>query len=190
MGLSLAEVNERPSFRRRGALRIKRLNDLIATALDWAIGLIMTAIVIVTFLGVILRYVFNAPLFWSEEVTLLGMIWMTFLSGGILIRQDKNVCITVVCDMCRPHHANRIRNLADFLVLFILIVMITLSWLLIGRLGLSTTPALKISEAWFGWALLIGFLVMLYYQIQRVAAVFRRTPRPFPDASKSGECRP
>jgi TRAP-type C4-dicarboxylate transport system permease small subunit len=167
---------------------IQRMNRVISAVLNWTIGLIMVGIVIILFIGVILRYLFNAPLFWSEEITLLGMIWMTFLSGPILVRQDKNVCITVVCDLCKPHHSDRIRNLADILVLLILAVMIYLSWQLKGRLAFSTTPALRISESLFGWALFVGFVLMLYFQIQRVLGIFLKE-EPFQEEQSIGGCR-
>jgi TRAP-type C4-dicarboxylate transport system permease small subunit len=157
-------------------MSIRTLNRALAKILDWVIGFIMIAIVIIIFAGVILRYVFDAPLFWSEEVTVLGLIWMTFLGGAILVRDNKNVCITVICDMCRPYHSRYMRMVADDLVLIILVVMIWQSWKLAGRLAISTTPALRISEAWFGYALVVGFVLMFFYQIQRSIALLRNKP--------------
>jgi TRAP-type C4-dicarboxylate transport system permease small subunit len=169
---------------------IRRLNRLIEVALEWTIGAIMAGIVIILFIGVILRYLFNAPLFWSEEVTVLGLIWLIFLCGAILVKQDKNVCITVICDLCKPQHSDRIRHLADLLVLFILSVMGYLGWQLKDRLAFSTTPALRISEEWFGWALLVGFLLMLYFQAQRVAAIFfKKASFPEEHRNREGECK-
>jgi TRAP-type C4-dicarboxylate transport system permease small subunit len=167
---------------------IRRMNRVISAVLDWTIGIIMVGIVIILFIGVILRYLFSAPLFWSEEITLLGMIWMTFLSGPILVRQDKNVCITVVCDLCKPHHSDRIRNLADLLVLLILAVMTYLSWQLKTRLAFSTTPALRISESLYAWALFVGFLLMFYYQIQGVVAIFFKK-EPYRQERSLGGCK-
>ena len=165
---------------------IRRLNTWLAKVLDWVIGAIMVAIVIVLFIGVILRYLFNAPLFWSEEVTVLGMIWMTFLGGAILVRDDKNVCITILCDMCPPRGAAWIRIVAEILVLGILAVMIWLSWQVTRRLAFSTTPALRISESWFGYALIAGFILMLFYQVQKVyVLLFRRDTVD----SEAGSCQ-
>ena len=162
------------------------LNKWLARILDWAIGAIMVAIVIVLFIGVILRYLFNSPLFWSEELTVLGMIWMTFLGGAILVRDDKNVCITIVCDMCPPRGAAWIRIVAEILVLSMVAVMIWLSWQVTGRLAFSTTPALRISEAWFGYALIAGFILMLFYQVQKVyALVFHRGD----EGGEPGSCK-
>jgi len=165
-----------------------KINRILAVVLDWTIGLIMSAIVVILFLGVILRYVFNAPLFWAEEVSVLGLIWITFVGGAILIRQDKNVCITVFCDMCRAPVARWMKIVSDALVIVILCVMIYQSWLLTGRLAFSTTPAIRLKESWFGWAMIAGFICMLYYQIQRLVALLRNRPA-FPEMQdRDGEC--
>lgn len=158
---------------------LHRLNLLLSRVLDAAIGLLMAATVAVLFVGVVMRYAFNAPLFWAEEVTVLGLIWMTFLAGAILVRTDKNVSITVLSDLCRPHHSRILRVVSDFLVLVILVVMLWQSWRLTDRLAFSTTPALRLSEAWFGRALIVGFGLMLYYQVQRFVGALRDRD-PFP----------
>lgn len=64
---------------------IKIVNNILDTVLNWVIALIIIAIILILFIGVILRYIFSAPLFWSEEIAVLGLIWMTFLGGVILV---------------------------------------------------------------------------------------------------------
>ncbi|MDW7712118.1 MAG: TRAP transporter small permease [Deferrisomatales bacterium] len=159
---------------------LRRLNLFVSRVLDAVIGLFMVATVGVLFVGVVTRYVFNAPLFWAEEVTVLGLVWMTFLAGAILVRTDKNVSITVISDLCRPHHSRVLRAVSDLLVLVILVVMLWQSWRLTGRLAFSTTPALRLSEAWFGRALIVGFSLMLFYQVQRFVGALRDRD-PFPE---------
>jgi TRAP-type C4-dicarboxylate transport system permease small subunit len=51
---------------------IARVNRVIARLLDWAVGLTLYVIVVVLFAGVVLRYVFSSPLFWSEEIAVLA----------------------------------------------------------------------------------------------------------------------
>lgn len=87
------------------------------------------------------------------------------------------MCITVFTDILDPRHSGYIKGLADLLVLPILGVMVWQSWKLTGRLAFSTTPAIRLNEAWFGWAMVVGFILMLYYQIQRVVVFFRNKGR-------------
>ena len=162
---------------------LSKANKLLSIVIDWIIGLIMGSIVAILFVGVILRYVFNTPLFWSEEVAVLGLIWITFLGGAILTRQDKHVSITILSDMCPRAMGRGMQILSDILVVIILVFMVWQSWALCGRLAFSTTPALRIKESWFGFAMVAGFLVMLYYQVQRLWATLLKKPA-FPETKE------
>jgi len=155
---------------------LQSINRMIATLLDWGIALSVTAMVIILFVSVVLRYVFSAALFFAEEMSILAMIWMTFLAGAILVRQDRNVIITVFADLFRPRIQRGIRIFADLMSLVMIAIMAWLSWKLVGKLGLSTTPALRLSEAWFAWSMVAGFVIMLFYQIQRILGYVARMP--------------
>ena len=155
---------------------LQSINRIIATLLDWGIALSVAAMVIILFVSVVMRYVFSAALFFAEEMSILAMIWMTFLAGAILVRQDRNVIITVFADLFSPRVQRGIRIFADFMSLVMIAVMTWLSWKLVDKLGLSTTPALRLSEAWFAWSMVAGFVIMLFYQIQRILAYVVRMP--------------
>ncbi len=155
---------------------LQSINRIIATLLDWGIALSVAAMVIILFVSVVMRYVFSAALFFAEEMSILAMIWMTFLAGAILVRQDRNVIITVFADLFSPRVQRGIRIFADFMSLVMIAVMTWLSWKLVDKLALSTTPALRLSEAWFAWSMVAGFVIMLFYQMQRVLAYVIKMP--------------
>ena len=159
---------------------ISTLNKIIGKLLFWAIAIVHGLVVVVLFSGVVMRYVFNAPLFWSEEICLLGLVWLTFLGGAVLVRQDKNVSITVFSDLLPASMMRPLGQINHILILICMGVMIWQGWNLAERLSYSTTPALRISEFWFAAALLVGFIIMLYYQVQRFIADLRRLPA-FPE---------
>lgn len=164
-----------------------KINHIIGLVLNWCIGLITGGIVIVLFAGVILRYVFSAPLFWTEEIVVLGLIWITFLSGIILVRDDKNVVITVVTDALPARISRVVVLTSNILVLLMIAIMLWLSWILTGKLGMSTTPAIRLSESWFGAALVVGFGGMLFFQIQRVVTEIRSLFDPESNLNQQGE---
>jgi TRAP-type transport system small permease protein len=172
---------------------ISRANKILGRVLFWTIAAIHGAIVVVLFLGVVMRYVFDAPLFWSEEVSLLGLIWLTFLGGTVLVRQDKNVSITILTNRLPPRAKRWLDYLNHLLIILCLVVMIDQSWKLSEHLYYSTTPALRLRECWFGAALVVSFVLMLFYQIQRfVAGVRGRVAFPdeavcHPEDSSHGE---
>jgi TRAP-type C4-dicarboxylate transport system permease small subunit len=147
---------------------LQSINRIVAILLDWGIALTVAGMVIILFVSVVMRYVFSAALFFAEEMSILAMIWMTFLAGAILVRQDRNVVITVFADLFSPRIQHGIRVFADVMSLAMITVMAWLSWKLVDKLALSTTPALRLSEAWFAWSMVVGFGVMFFYQVQRM----------------------
>lgn len=147
---------------------MKQLTKIINILLNWIVGIILLGIVAILFVGVIFRYVLNAPLFWAEEVTVLGMIWFTFLAAAILVRKEKNVCITTITDFLKPKTALIVYVISDFLVLIILFVMLWQSYILNQHLALSMTPALQFNENWYSTAMIFGFAVMIFYHIQNM----------------------
>ncbi len=155
---------------------LQRINRVIATLLDWGIAVSVAGMVIILFVSVVMRYIFSAALFFAEEMSILAMIWMTFLAGAILVRQDKNVIITVFADLFSPRLQHGFRVFADFMSLLMISIMAWLSWTLVDKLGMSTTPALRLSEAWFAWSMVAGFVVMFFYQVQRMLAYMIRMP--------------
>lgn len=59
-------------------------------------AMLFGVVVIVTFSQVVCRYVFNAPLFWAEEVARYSFIWMSFLAAAVGVGQDAHTNISFV----------------------------------------------------------------------------------------------
>ena len=59
--------------------------------LDIAVASVILAILIVlTFFGVIWRYIFNAPFTWLEEVQTSCMVWIVFAAAGAAFRTGNH----------------------------------------------------------------------------------------------------
>ena len=56
--------------------------------------LILVLVIIV--LQVLMRYVFNAPLLWTEESSRYAFIWMALIVAVIAMRDDKHICIDLI----------------------------------------------------------------------------------------------
>ena len=65
-----------------------------------ASSLIVT--VILVFMQIIFRYVLNASLSWSEELTRYIFIWQIWLGTSYGLRDDKHIKIELVYNFCKP----------------------------------------------------------------------------------------
>lgn len=83
-------------------------------ALDIVEVVILVAVLVFlvgcTFAGVVLRYVFNSPFTWMEEVQLASMVWLAFLGGSLAFRSKGHVAVEIVIDSL-PAAAQRIARI-------------------------------------------------------------------------------
>lgn len=95
--------------------------------------------------GVISRYVFDAPFFWTEEVARYALVWMTFLGGAELFRaRGGHISVEVVMDALPPLVRHPIALAIDLLVLALLIAMGVGGWILIQASSFAVSAALAI----------------------------------------------
>jgi C4-dicarboxylate transporter DctQ subunit len=85
-------------------------NKLVALwnqAEGFLFGFLNVAAVAVAFYGVIMRYVFRAPPFWTEEVCLYLIIWAVFIAASTLAEERGHVGATLLVERF-PVHIRRI----------------------------------------------------------------------------------
>ena len=56
-------------------------------------SIILAILIVLTFLGVVWRYIFNAPFTWLEEVQTSCMVWIVFAGAGAAFRSGNHVAI-------------------------------------------------------------------------------------------------
>lgn len=86
---------------------------------------------------------FHASLTWSEEVALLLMVWMAFLSMAIGVHEDLHISIHLFYD----HFPKRLQKIADFvnqvIILVLGLLMVVNGWRLLSITSKSTLPMTK-----------------------------------------------
>ena len=60
------------------------------------------------FANVALRYLFNAPLNWAEELTLYLMVWIVFVGGSVAVRTRGHIAIDLLPLLLAPQHRRRL----------------------------------------------------------------------------------
>lgn len=143
---------------------MKRILAVLDPVVEWAGGvLMMAAMVAIVFYQVFARYLFHHVPAWSEEVSLLLMMWFGFLSIGYGFRHQLHLRISMLMDLLPKRFGKYADVLTDVLItafgLFLIVegVKFTkLTWA-------STLPVTKLPS---GVQYLIipvtGALIMLY----------------------------
>lgn len=83
-------------------------------------GTALVILVIVTFMGVIMRYFINDPIIWQEEIQLFCFAWITFWGGGAVFRNGGHIAIDVLVDL----FPEKIRKIIDIIVYVIVLLIL------------------------------------------------------------------
>ena len=90
---------------------------------------VLSVLIVLTFMGVIWRYLFKAPFTWLEEVQLACMVWIVFAAGGAAFRTGNHVAIEVIMDLLPA----KLQKLME--VLLSIVVVVVLGYLFYQSLG-------------------------------------------------------
>ena len=151
--------------------------------LDIVVASIILAILIVlTFLGVVWRYIFNAPFTWLEEVQTSCMVWIVFAGAGAAFRSGNHVAIEMIVDL--------MPKIMEILISIVVVVVI--GYLFMQSIGFiqvfvksgRSTSMLKIPYSWvYGIAIVSYFDMIISY----FYALFRGVKSEAKEAASSNE---
>lgn len=81
---------------------------------------ILTILIFLTFLGVVWRYIFNAPFTWLEEVQTSCMVWIVFAAAGAAFRTGNHVAIEMVVDLM----PEKVQKVMEWLISIVVVVVV------------------------------------------------------------------
>lgn len=146
--------------------RIMRLDEVVASAAVFALFLVAIG-------NIFMRYLFNAPLAWTEEVLQLLLVWATFLGASALVRRREHVFISFLTDKLPPRLARRNEWLFSLgVILASAAVMLYWGLKLLPFSAFRSTPMLQIPFYWIHAAVPVSAALMIYHCVARI--VLRR----------------
>lgn len=131
--------------------------------------------VVTMLLQVFCRYVLNASLSWSEELTRLLFVWLTFLGFGLAVQRGALPTIFVLGDRVAHRRLAATLNAArDVANLAVALLMAVSGFQLSRRVALIPTPALGLSTAWFPLAVGSGGALLAFQLLAKPLVVRSR----------------
>lgn len=164
----------------RGGLRgaFGRIDDAIAAAEDLFIIAAHAGVAGLVILAVVLRYVFNDPLTWGEELIVGLFTWMVFVGAAAAVRSQMHIRIDVMGPVFRDPKMNWLNVVTLVTGVVILVTMIWACYEQVLQEVVVESPMLGVSKAWFAAAMPAGLILMLIHVLrvwmdQGAAPVFR-----------------
>jgi TRAP-type transport system small permease protein len=149
---------------------LKKLGKLTNSILNVLMALTLAMMSILVFGNVVLRYVFNSGITWSEEMSRFLFIWMVFLGAIGALRDNDHLGVDILLKKL-PLGAKRVVFIiSNLIVLYVLWLLLDGSWkITISNLH-SAAPATGLPLAYvygIGIIVSIGMGIIVMFNIYR-----------------------
>jgi len=148
---------------------IRALDAWFGALVEIAAAALVAAEIGLLFAGVVARYVFDAPLVWSDELASILFLWLAMLGAVIAFRRDEHMRMTAGVGMlpAQPRVMLDIFATGAALAFLLLLAWPACNYAL-EEVSI-TTPALQITNAWRAAALPVGVIFMAIFAVLRLA---------------------
>ena len=104
---------------------LRRLSDLLNDVAERIAIVLLAIITILTFIGVLSRYVFGTPIIWLYETTLVLFSWATFFGVSIAFKREEHIHLDIIMHHIGDRGANILRAvIKGILLIFLGIILI------------------------------------------------------------------
>src|SRR5699024_7131032 len=110
---------------------MKRLNDILKSIEDYISGGFIITGLMILFVQVLMRYVFNLPTTWQDESARYFIVWGVLLGSAVALRDGQHITIDIVYQSLSDKWKNIINIISNILILLFLILLIVFSLILI-----------------------------------------------------------
>jgi TRAP-type C4-dicarboxylate transport system permease small subunit len=114
------------------------------------------AMVSIIFFQVIMRYVFNNSLYWSEELGKFIFVWISWLGISIGQRRNEHIKITLLVDRLSYTGQKIMEVIADIILMLICVVTLYYAIILVQTQARVPYAGIKISTSWGYLSLVLG----------------------------------
>ncbi len=103
---------------------LDRVNDGVEKLCKFAACSLICLIAAAVFGGVVMRYVFNSPLEWQEELPKFAMVWMTFLGAVFVYRRREHIVLDMLPKALPPRLSSLLQLIITAISVTVLLVFL------------------------------------------------------------------
>jgi C4-dicarboxylate transporter DctQ subunit len=154
------------------------INNWIEKAETALLVFILTVMVLLAFLQVILRNLFDQGILWGDILLRHLVLWVGFLGASLATREEKHISIDLLTRFVSVRGQYLVRAVTNFFALFICYLLSSASITFVADEKMAGTTLFSDVQAWYFQLIIpVGFILMAFrffvLGIQYVIKFFR-----------------
>jgi TRAP-type C4-dicarboxylate transport system permease small subunit len=122
---------------------------------------------------IIARYIFNYPLTWAYEVTVIGFSWTVILGACYAMRSRSHVVFTLIYDILSKRKAAIIRFLGNAIIIITFCLLLLPSMNYVSFMNFQATSVFKIKLSWIFAPFVYFLFSIILYTIEEAIEDFK-----------------
>ena len=145
--------------------------------------LLLFAILVLVVAQVVMRFVFERPLFWSDELARYCYVWLSFVAAVAVTAGRSHVRIDVINHFLPPRGRRLVELLASLVVIGTCAFLVYGSWEWLQTTIRPVSPALRLQMVYVYGAVWIALAAMALHSIVNLALVLAGREEPADEAA-------
>lgn len=146
----------------------KTLSFILNNFEDLISAFFISVTTILVVINIVLRYIFNSGLVWSEEVATGCFVWSVFIGAVAVFKHRGHVGVDIIVKKMPQSVQRAVAFITDIILVALNGYMSYLSILYISKSYTKMTPVLGISSVYISSSVLIAFVLMTIYSVKFV----------------------
>jgi TRAP-type C4-dicarboxylate transport system permease small subunit len=109
-----------------------------------------------------MRYVLNSGIPWSEEVSIVIVVWFTFISLALGVKHRLHISLCILPERISPRTDFVLAKITDLATLFLGYTMIRYGWILVRFTSRSILPATEFPASVMYFPLVLSGILVVY----------------------------
>lgn len=121
---------------------------LLARCVEAVAAGLLAVIFIAFVLQIGLRYLFDLPVGWTAEISLVAWLWLILWGSALVLRNEEEIRIDLIKDLCSPRIQRILTSIGSIAVVAIFALALPATWDYVSFMKVESTSYLKIRVDW------------------------------------------
>jgi len=150
-------------------LYLRRVDHAFGWLVDAPAAALVVAEVLMNFIGVVARFVFNEPLEWTDELITTCFLWLTMFGAAGAIRRHEHMRMTTLVGLAPKHWQHTLNALGLLAPIFLLALLLNPAINYAVNQWPVQTPVLGLPDTFRAAAMPVGIVLMISAALLRLA---------------------
>lgn len=154
---------------------VNKIYNFLNGSIKMVMAFSLASMAILVFGNVVLRYVFNSGITWSEEMSRFFFIWLIFIGAINALKDNEHLGVDMVVKKLTPGLQKIVYVISNFLILYILYLVLDGSWKMTMLNIESKASATGISLAYiYGIGIIMSVCMAIIVILNTYRALFEK----------------